>query len=134
MKSLRPRKVPRAVDLDRACIIVEGGTEYCIYPLDDILAALARKWALFLIAVVGNTSRVRFNDLLRQLKGISPRTLTDRLRELERLRLVERRVFPEVPLRVEYSLTPAGRSMRKALIPFLKWSVEFERQASGDPA
>jgi len=126
MKPLRKRKVTRVLDLDRACIIREGGREYCIYPLDDLMAILGKKWALFIIAVLGNDSTTRFNDLLRQLKGISPRTLTDRLKELTSLGLVRRTIFPEVPLRVEYTLTKDGRRMREALIPFLEWSISFE--------
>ncbi len=126
MKPLRKRKVTRALDLDRACIIREGGEEYCIYPLDDLMAVFGKKWALFIMAVLGNGSRTRFNDLLRQLKGVSPRTLTDRLKELANLRLIERTVYPEVPLRVEYALTKDGMRMRRALIPFLKWSIDFE--------
>jgi len=118
--------VTRAVDLDRACVIREQGEEYCIYPLDDLMAVLGKKWALFIMAVLGNDSRTRFNDLLRQLKGVSPRTLTDRLKELANLRLIERTVYPEVPLRVEYALTEDGKRMRRALIPFLKWSIDFE--------
>jgi len=118
--------VTRAVDLDRACVIREQGEEYCIYPLDDLMAVLGKKWALFIMAVLGNDSRTRFNDLLRQLKGVSPRTLTDRLKELASLRLIERTVYPEVPLRVEYALTEDGKRMRRALIPFLKWSIDFE--------
>ena len=132
MKRLRKRTVARIVDLDRACVIREGGQEYCIYPLDDVLAALGKKWALFVIAVLGNERRTRFNDLLGQLRGISPRTLTDRLRELESLRLVDRRVFPEVPLRVEYGLAEEGRRMRTALIPFLQWSLDFEKERMPD--
>jgi DNA-binding HxlR family transcriptional regulator len=129
VKPLSRRKVTRALDLDRACIIRESDEEYCIYPLDDLMAVLGKKWALFIIAVLGNDNRTRFNHLLRQLKGMSPRTLTDRLKELEGLRLIERKVFAEVPLRVEYALTDEGKRMRKALIPFLKWSIAFE--ASG---
>lgn len=126
MKRLSKRRVTRAVDLDRACVIREQGEEYCIYPLDDLMAVLGKKWALFIMAVLGNDSRTRFNDLLRQLKGVSPRTLTDRLKELASLRLIERTVYPEVPLRVEYALTEDGKRMRRALIPFLKWSIDFE--------
>ena len=128
MKSLRKRKVTRILDLDRACIIKEAGQEYCIYPLDDLMAVLGKKWGLFIIAVLGNNSTTRFNDLSHKLKGISPRTLTDRLRELEALGLIQREVFAEVPLRVEYTLTAAGKRMRKALIPFLQWSIDYESE------
>ena len=127
------RKVARVIDMDRSCIIREGSQEYCIYPLDDVMAVLGKKWALFVIAVLGNSPKTRFNDLLRQLKGISPRTLTDRLKELKDLRLIERAVFPEVPLRVEYSLTEDGTRMRMALVPFLKWSIAFETAPSTKP-
>lgn len=134
MKSLRRRTVARITDLDRACIIREGGEEYCIYPLDDVMDVLGKKWVLFVIAVLGNEERTRFNELLRQLKGISPRTLTDRLRELEGVGLIRRTVYPEVPLRVEYELTGHGLRMRQALIPFLKWSLEFEAERGRSPA
>lgn len=133
MKSLRKRIVTRVLDLDRACVIREGDAEYCIYPLDDLMAVLGKKWALFIIAVLGNDSRTRFNDLLRQLKGISPRTLTDRLLELQDLGLIQRTAFPEVPLRVEYALKEEGRRMRNALIPFLQWSIDFEKERTSRP-
>lgn len=123
---MRKRKVTRLTELDRSCIIREGGVEYCIYPLDDVMEVLGKKWALFIIAVLGNENRTRFNDLLHQLKGISARTLTDRLKELVQLDLVRRTAYAEVPLRVEYMLTEHGRRMRKALIPFLAWAIDFE--------
>ncbi len=134
MKPLSKRKVTRSLDLDRACIIREGGQEYCIYPLDDLMAVLGKKWSLFVIAVLGNNSTTRFNDLLRQLKGISPRTLTDRLKELNSLGLIQRRVFPEIPIRIEYTLTEAGRFMRRALIPFLQWAIDFETGRRSAPS
>lgn len=134
MKPLRKGKVARSVELDRACVIREEGEEYCIYPLDDVMDVLGKKWALFVVAVLGNEERTRFNELHRQLKGISPRTLTDRLRELEGLGLVRRTVYPEVPARVEYELTDPGERMRKALVPFLKWAIAFEVESGRSPA
>ncbi len=128
---MRKRTVARNLDLDRACVIREGGVEYCIYPLDDVMAVLGKKWALFIVAIMGNESRIRFNDLSRQLKGIGPHTLTDSLRELEAIRLVRRTAYPEIPPRVEYELTEDGRRMRKALIPFLRWAIEFEIARGG---
>jgi DNA-binding HxlR family transcriptional regulator len=97
------------------------------------MAVIGKKWALFIISVLGNDSRTRFNNLLRQLKGVSPRTLTDRLKDLEELGLIQRTVYPEVPLRVEYALTEDGKRMRKALIPFLRWSVDFEVGRTSSP-
>ena len=124
------KRAPRKVELDQACVIREEDQEYCIYPMGDLMAVLGKRWSLFIIAVLGNERRMRFNDLARQLKGISPRTLTDGLRELESLGLVERTLFPEVPPRVEYTITSEGRDLRRTLIPVLRWAIDFEAQGS----
>ena len=121
---------PRKVELDQACVIREGHQEYCIYPTGDLMAVLGKRWSLFIIAVLGNERRMRFNDVARQLKGISPRTLTDGLRELEPLGLVERTLFPGVSPRVEYTITSEGRDLRRTLIPVLRWAIDFEAQGS----
>lgn len=72
------------------------------------------KWTLLIIRDLAE-SRARFCELERSLKGISPRTLSIRLRSLEEEGVVERRTFPEVPPRVEYALTEKG----EALIPII---------------
>jgi DNA-binding HxlR family transcriptional regulator len=63
----------------------------------------------------------RFTDLRRSLAGVSPKTLTDRLRALEQHGLVNRHVYAEVPPRVEYSLTEAGRTLEPVLLALAKW-------------
>jgi len=80
---------------------------------------LCSKWTMIIIRDLANSS-ARFCELERSLRGISPRTLSLRLRELESHGLVERRTFAEVPPRVEYTLTAKGcdlvpivESMRK---------------------
>lgn len=128
---MRPRKgAPRKVELDKACVIREMDQEYCIYPMGDLMAVLGKRWSLFIIAVLGNERRMRFNDLMRQLHGISPRTLTDGLRDLESLGLVERTLLPQAPPRVEYTITSTGRDLRRTLIPVLRWAIDFETQGS----
>lgn len=107
-------------------MIREGDREYCIYPLDRVMVVLGKKWTLFLIAVLGNRERMRFNEILSELRFVSSRTLTDRLRELAALGLVQREMFSEIPPRVEYRLTEEGRRMRRVLIPLLSWAIEFE--------
>ena len=73
------------------------------------------KWTMLLIRDLAD-GRSRFCELERSLEGISPRTLSLRLRALEEEGIVKRATFPEVPPRVEYALTPKGR----ALIPIVE--------------
>lgn len=120
------RAAPRRIELDPVCVIREGEEEYCIYPLDRVMTVMGKKWALFVIAVLGNQHHMRFNEILGNLRFISSRTLTDRLKELVALGLVERKEFPETPRRVEYRLTPHGHALRRRLIPLLDWAIRFE--------
>ncbi len=127
MQSLHSSKAsPRRTELDPVCVIREGSEEYCIYPLDRLMGVLGKKWTLFIIAVLGNSDRMRFNEIHAHLKFISSRTLADRLKELVTLGLVHREAFDQIPPKVEYRLTMEGQSMRRVLIPLLSWAIEFE--------
>ena len=64
---------------------------------------------------------MRFNELVRQLRGVSPRLLTKQLRELEEDGLIERKVFPVVPPHVEYTLTAEARTLAPLLIGLSRW-------------
>jgi DNA-binding HxlR family transcriptional regulator len=93
---------------------------------------ISGKWTLLIIRDLADSS-LRFCELERSLKGISPRTLSLRLRALEEQGIVERRTYPEVPPRVEYALTNKGT----ALVPLIedmrsygrRWLPEEQRQA-----
>ncbi|MFQ5552830.1 MAG: winged helix-turn-helix transcriptional regulator [Thermoplasmata archaeon] len=124
------RVVPRRVELDPVCVIREGAEEYCIYPLDRVMTVLGKKWTLFVIAVLGNRDRTRFNALLADLRFISSRTLTDRLKELVSLQLVDRIESHRTSPRVEYRLTSHGQELRRRLIPLLDWAIGFETGVS----
>ncbi|MFQ5908241.1 MAG: winged helix-turn-helix transcriptional regulator [Thermoplasmata archaeon] len=127
MKSLRVSKVvSRRIELDRVCMIREGEKEYCLYPLDDFMTVLGKKWTLFVIAVLGNQERMRFNEIQSELRFVSSRTLADRLKELGDLGLIQRKAFNEIPPKVEYRLTGEGQALRRVLIPLLSWAIEFE--------
>jgi DNA-binding HxlR family transcriptional regulator len=129
------RKIaPRRIELDDVCVIREGDEEYCIYPLGDLMSVLGKKWTLFVIAVLGNRDRVRFTEILADLRYfISSRSLADRLKDLEAAGLVARQAFSEAPPRVDYRLTPEGRSVRGLLLPLLRWSLDWERRRTGLP-
>jgi DNA-binding HxlR family transcriptional regulator len=79
-------------------------------PVTACAEILSGKWTILLIRDLAD-GRSRFSELERSLEGISPRTLSLRLRALEEQGIVERRTFPEVPPRVEYSLTEKGRAL-----------------------
>jgi DNA-binding HxlR family transcriptional regulator len=78
------------------------------------------KWTMLVIRdLLGGTRR--FSELRVSLSGISPKTLTDRLRDLEHHGLVERVVYAEIPPRVEYSLTPKGRTLKPVIEALATW-------------
>jgi DNA-binding HxlR family transcriptional regulator len=99
----------------------EGGV--CLCPLKGIIDVISKKWALLIINALGNCRKLRFNKLMETLNGISPKTLSDTLKELQAEGLIKRESFPEIPPRVEYSLTKDGAELRKSIIPLLEWTA-----------
>jgi len=95
------------------------GSGYCPKPLEQVAVFLSKKWTLSIIVTIGNFNVLRFNDLLRRI-GISQKTLSERLQELEKYNLLVRNAFNERPPRVEYSLTPKGQKVRKSVLPLLR--------------
>lgn len=83
-------------------------------PIQFTLEMVGGKWAILILRELFVSSR-RTHEFIDALPGISTKTLTARLRELERYGIVERRVYPEVPPRVEYSLTDKGREIQPVL-------------------
>ena len=89
-------------------------------PLRALLSRIANKWSLLLIDVLG-TERIRNGALLRRIEGISQKMLTETLRDLEDIGLVERHSLGTVPPHVEYALTPLGLSLREAVGRLDRW-------------
>jgi DNA-binding HxlR family transcriptional regulator len=92
-------------------------------PVSACAEILGGKWTILLIRDLAD-GRSRFCELERSLEGISPRTLSLRLRALEEQGIVERRTFPEVPPRVEYSLTDKGQG----LVPIIENMRAYGRE------
>jgi DNA-binding HxlR family transcriptional regulator len=87
----------------------------------EILDRVGDKWSLYAIALLGGGTR-RFTELKRGIDGISQRMLTVTLRGLERDGIVTRTQYPVVPVRVEYALTPMGRTLLDAVHPLITWT------------
>jgi DNA-binding HxlR family transcriptional regulator len=88
----------------------------------EVMALVGDKWTMAVVYLLGSHGTQRFGDLKRNLGAISQRMLTVTLRNLERDGLVTRRIFPEIPPRVEYTLTPLGATLRELVIPLIRWS------------
>jgi DNA-binding HxlR family transcriptional regulator len=87
----------------------------------EVLDRVGDKWSVYVIHQLGGGA-VRFNDLRRGIEGISQRMLTVTLRGLERDGLVTRTVHPAIPVRVEYALTPMGRTLLGTVESLMTWA------------
>jgi Predicted transcriptional regulators len=94
-------------------------------PVATVVELIGNKWKLLIIRnLLVKTSR--FNELLRELPGISQKVLTDNLRSLEANGLINRTVYLEVPPRVEYSLTKLGHSLNPLFNSMTDWGNSYK--------
>ena len=91
--------------------------------VSDVLGRVGDKWSVLIITMLGDGPR-RFNELKRMVSGISQRMLTLSLRGLERDGLVTRTVTPSTPPRVDYELTPLGRSLLGPVSELSAWALD----------
>ena len=89
-------------------------------PTRALFERLADKWALLIIDRVVK-GPVRFNQLRRDIKGISQKVLSQELKKLQRDGLVSRKVVPTIPVRVEYNLTPLGSTLIEPVAELTRW-------------
>ena len=90
--------------------------------IGDVLARVGDKWSVLVVARLGE-GPLRFNELRRTIGGISQRMLTLTLRGLERDGLITRTVFPTIPPRVDYALTPLGRDLLNPVSALSSWAI-----------
>lgn len=93
-------------------------------PIRNVLSRVGDKWSLLVLYSLQHREPVRFKELQRQIPDISQKSLTQTLRTLEVDGFVTREVFPEVPPRVEYSLTPRALSFLPLVENIIKWAME----------
>jgi len=89
---------------------------------------LTKVWTLPVIHALGLKEPARFNELKRRIQGISATSLAERLNELDQRKIIERKVYPETPPRVEYSLTKKGMELRALLGDLAEWVKKWDRE------
>ena len=97
-------------------------------PTREILNRIADKWTTLLIGLLAQSESRRFNELRRAIGGISQKMLTQTWRDMERDGLVRRTMYAEIPPRVEYALTPLGKTLCEPLDALRKWAQDHLQQ------
>ena len=95
---------------------------------EEIWSVLGRTWALLVLKQISQKDATRFNEIKRAIPQISNTVLSDRLHELEDHGLISKKVFPEVPIRVEYSLTRPAKELGKILEQLDDWVIKRRKE------
>ncbi len=90
-------------------------------PTRIVLSRIADKWVLLILDRL-QTGPMRFNELRREVKGISQKVLSQTLKKLERDGLISRRVFPTIPISVEYQLSNLGKTLTESVTALTHWA------------
>lgn len=99
-------------------------------PIEHTVNLIGHKWKVLIIRNLLNKGTQRFSELSRGINGISQKMLTQQLKQLEADGIIHRMVYPEVPPRVEYSLTELGDSLKPILDSMNLWGVEHMKLSS----
>lgn len=100
----------------------EKNTIIEICPVRNVIARFGNKWALLVILILSENKVLRFSELKKMIPDVSSRMLSSTLRTLEADGLVSRKVYPEVPPKVEYSLTETGLSLVPFIVQLTEWA------------
>jgi len=93
-------------------------------PIEAAFRIIGKRWTVLIIREILRGNR-QFNRFMENIQGISPKVLTERLRELEQLGIIRRRIMSEYPLRVEYSLTDMGKGFEPVLLSAASFSMMY---------
>lgn len=96
--------------------------DFCI--TKDVMAVVMDKWSLFIIYNLGYHETLRFGELKSNIRGISARMLSVTLKKLESHQIIKRKVYPEVPPKVEYKLTPFGKELAEKTVDLNQWFLD----------
>ncbi len=93
-------------------------------PVRNILSRFSGKWAMLILCVLSENEATRFNSISKAIPDISPKMLTETLKSLEADGLIRRKLYAEIPPKVEYSLTELGKSLIPIIDHLVLWALE----------
>jgi len=93
-------------------------------PIRNVVARFSGKWAVLVLCVLAENETTRFNAIGKAIPDISPKVLSDTLKNLEADGFISRRIYAEIPPKVEYSLTDLAKSLMPKLYGVIEWALE----------
>lgn len=94
-------------------------------PIDTTFKIIGKKFTLHILRNMNLLNQSRFNQFLESIEGINPKTLSVRLREMEKNGLITRKMYPEMPPRVEYSITEKGKALKPIVMKMAEFSMKY---------
>ena len=115
-------------------VMADIKAEYLACPIRNVISRFGDKWSMLVLFSLhtSETGVLRFNELRRHMTDCSQKMLSATLKNLEQSHLVHREVYPEVPPRVEYSLTDTGKSLMPAIMALIEWGQAHFKEVVTD--
>ena len=119
---------------ENSIIMADVKAEYLACPIRNVISRFGDKWSMLVLYSLhtSETGVLRFNELRPHMTDCSQKMLSATLKNLELSHLVHSEVYPEVPPRVEYSLTDTGKSLMPAIMPLIAWDKEHFNEVVTD--
>lgn len=108
---------------DLQASVVMDGMKCC--PIDNTFKIIGKKFAIHILRNMTVLNQTRFNQFLDSIEGINPKSLSRRLREMEQDRLIEKRVHPGTPVKIEYFVTEKGKALKPILEQMAAFSMRY---------
>ena len=119
---------------ENSIVMADIKAEYLACPIRNVISRFGDKWSMLVLFMLhrSETGILRFNEIRRLMTDCSQKMLSQTLKNLEQSHLVHREVYPEVPPRVEYSLTDTGKSLMPAIMALIDWGKEHFNEVVTD--
>ncbi len=119
---------------ENSIVMADVKAEYLACPIRNVISRFGDKWSMLVLFMLhrSETGILRFNEIRRLMTDCSQKMLSQTLKNLEQSHLVHREVYPEVPPRVEYSLTDTGKSLMPAIMALIEWGKEHFNEVVTD--
>ena len=108
---------------EEECTVLMDSMKSC--PIDNTFKIIGKKFTVHILRNMTQLDQRRFNEFLDSIEGINPKTLSARLREMEKNGIIERSVFPGTPVKIEYTITKKGKALKPILEQMAAFSMQY---------